>query len=176
MVRRLGAATRNEAARRGEYDTVEAQQQRQSELGAQRYERFVQGESEEIYAPWENPETAEALGQLSTGTGQAATGFGRRAFGIDRRQWDPDVPYPQIEPTNTTDEERPRTIAMGYDPANNIVRVTFRPDHSGTSAVYEYYGVPDHVYDAFSSGPSPGRFIDDFLNGYSYTRRRELET
>lgn len=152
---------------------MSARQQRAAAVSAQAYDRFAAGETQEVYAPWENPELNEALDQM--GQDRASTGFGRRLMGGEGRAWDPSVPYPQIEPSNTSDEERPRTIAMGYDPGNEIVRVTFRPDASGHSAIYEYTGVPQHVWDEFSTNYSPGRFIDDFLDGYSYSRKYELE-
>ncbi len=101
------------------------------------------------------------------GTGGAATGFGRRAIEADyeRVRWDPDVPYPQEEPARTSDIERPRTLASGYDPGNQILRVTFRE-----GAVYEYLDVPSHTWESYRRAPSPGRMIDDVLNQFFYRR------
>lgn len=118
-------------------------------------------------APWENPEIAEALKQIGPGrpgggTG-ASTGFGRRLFQSEGRTWDPAVPYPQISPTPSINPERPRTTAMGYDALNQIVRVTFRD-----GAVYEYYDVPERVWEIFAKADSPGVFINAFLNAYAY--------
>ena len=171
MARRKRTVTnREDAVARGRFDTVENRTTRQNAQAVQAYDR--EGEGAE-WAPDEN--LIEALDQLGSGRDASATGFARRLFGSEQARWDPEVPYPQVEPTATTNEDRPRTIAMGYDPGNQIVRVTFRPDKSGHSAVYEYYGVPEHVYQEFSATYSPGRMIDDLLNGYLYTRRYDLE-
>lgn len=99
------------------------------------------------------------------GTGGASTGFGKRAFLADyeRIAWDPAIPYPQITPTRTTDEERPRTIAAGYDPNNSILRVTFR-----NGRVYEYLDVPGNIWAAFQRTPSPGKLIYTVLDQYFY--------
>lgn len=110
-------------------------------------------------APW------EAAAKSLSGTG-ARTGFGRRLFQGDYdTEWDEEVSYPQIAPTNTTDESRPRTLEMGYDPTSQIVMVTFR---DGT--VWQYYNVPPDVFAEFSMDPSPGRFIREVLDAYPYGR------
>lgn len=99
------------------------------------------------------------------GAGGASTGFGKRAFLADyeRVSWDPEIPYPQIDPTRTTNEERPRTIAAGYDPNNSILRVTFR-----NGRVYEYLDVPGNIWQAFQRTPSPGKLIYTVLDQYFY--------
>lgn len=101
------------------------------------------------------------------GAGGSATGFGRRAIetDYDHVQWDADLPYPQEVPTRTTDQSRPRTVASGYDPGSQILRVTFRD-----GAIYEYLGVPMHTWETFRRVPSPGRMIDDVLGQYFYRR------
>lgn len=165
MARRV-PINRSQAIRRGDFNSVENQTRRQQEKGAQAFDRG-EGETGAFAADEERISTR--------GRDASATGFGSRIFGTNRREWNPEVPYPQIEPSNTTNEERPRTIAMGYDPTNEIIRVTFRPNREGTAPIYEYYGVPEHVWESFSVNPSPGRFIDDFLNGYAYARKFELE-
>lgn len=112
----------------------------------------------------------EALSQRS-GVLRGRTGSGRRAFTTGGDQtWNPEYPYPQLI-TNTTAPERPRTVAAGYDPSSQIVMVTFRE-----GAVYQYYNVPESVWNNFSNDPSPGRYIDDVLTpGYQYRRVREWE-
>lgn len=103
-----------------------------------------------------------------SGAGGAATGFARRAIDtrdFDEVEWDPALPYPEYYPTRTTDMNRPRTVAAGYDEHNRIMRVTFRE-----GAVYEYLDVPRQSWDAFRRTPSPGRFVDDVLNQFYYRR------
>lgn len=118
--------------------------------------------------PEDAKDPAETTGpQGVSGAGGASTGFGRRAFGTeyDDVQWNSEIPYPQVVPTRTTDEERPRTVASGYDPGNQILRVTFRE-----GAQYEYLGVPSHTWETYQRTPSPGRMIDDVLNQFFYRR------
>ena len=47
-----------------------------------------------------------------------------------------------------------------YDPATQQLYITFRG--SGT---YTYYGVPQHVYEAFLRAPSKGQFYNDPIKG-----------
>lgn len=114
------------------------------------------------------PDDVDAQGpQGVAGAGGASTGFGRRAFGdsFDDVAWSDDVPYPQEVPTRTSNIDRPRTVASGYDPRSQILRVTFRE-----GATYEYLGVPVHTWETFRRAPSPGRMIDDVLAQFFYRR------
>lgn len=95
----------------------------------------------------------------------AATGRGARAIqaeDLEDIQWDPARAYPQIQ-THSSNPERPRTIAAGYDPENAILRITFR-----NGVTYEYLGVNPRVWSTFQRAPSPGMFIDQVLNQYPY--------
>lgn len=83
--------------------------------------------------------------------------------------------FPQIDPTNTTNPERPRTLQAGYererDPETGrmgptgTLRVRFR---DGTP--WEYYDVPPNVWRNFKRVKSPGRFINRVLNNFDYGR------
>lgn len=72
------------------------------------------------------------------------------------------LPY---DPTATTDPSRPRTLAAGYDSNNKILRVRFR---DGTP--WEYFGVPEDVWDGFQKTSSPGRYIASVLDNYTYSK------
>lgn len=95
----------------------------------------------------------------------AGTGRGRRAIlaeQLDDVVWDPRRAYPQIQ-TRSTNPERPRTIAAGYDPENAILRVTFR-----NGITYEYLGPSPRQWSAFQRAPSPGQYINTVLEQYPY--------
>lgn len=76
-------------------------------------------------------------------------------------------PFPEIDPTRTTNPTRPRTIQAGYDKkpseATGVLRVRFR---DGTP--WEYYGVEPQVWQRFRRSASPGKFINRVLNSYPY--------
>lgn len=72
------------------------------------------------------------------------------------------LPY---QPTPSINPPRPRTLAAGYDPETETLRVRFR-DGVG----YEYYQVPRRVWNNFKRVKSPGRAINRTLNNYSYSR------
>jgi hypothetical protein len=72
------------------------------------------------------------------------------------------LPY---SPTATTNPERPRTLAAGYDYDSRTLRVVFRD-----STPWEYYEVPLAVWAGFQRTGSPGRFINDVLNQYPYAK------
>jgi hypothetical protein len=59
-----------------------------------------------------------------------------------------------LKPTSTTQPERPRTVAAGYDPKNFILTVVF-PD--GTW--YNYYDVPNNMWQEFKFAESKGRYL-----------------
>lgn len=97
---------------------------------------------------------------LGAGTGRAERAI--RKEDLDDIRWDPARAYPQIQ-THTSNPERPRTIAAGYDPKNAIVRVTFR-----NGVTYEYLGVSPRIWSTFQRAPSPGRYINQVLDQYPY--------
>lgn len=76
---------------------------------------------------------------------------------------------PQIDPTNTSNPLRPRTLRAGYikdrGAAEGTLWVVFR---DGTP--WEYYDVPQNVWRNFRRVKSPGRFINRVLNNYDYGR------
>ena len=56
--------------------------------------------------------------------------------------------------------------AVGYDEGTQTLEVEF---HSG--GVYQYYGVPVHVYREMMQAPSKGQFVNrEIRNGYPYSR------
>ncbi|MBI1979887.1 MAG: KTSC domain-containing protein [Elusimicrobia bacterium] len=57
--------------------------------------------------------------------------------------------------------------SVGYDPTNSTLEVEFR--HGG---IFQYFGVPQYVYDGLLSASSKGTYFDQHVKkaGYSYTR------
>lgn len=72
------------------------------------------------------------------------------------------LPY---QPTPSINPPRPRTLAAGYDPRTQTLRVKFRD-----GPVYEYHDVPPRVWRNFKRVKSPGRAINRVLNFYDYNR------
>ena len=55
---------------------------------------------------------------------------------------------------------------MGYDDAANTLEVEFR-----SGAIYQYYGVPQNMYEQLLQAPSKGQFINTYIkNAYAYSR------
>ncbi|HOE31198.1 MAG TPA: KTSC domain-containing protein [Planctomycetota bacterium] len=50
--------------------------------------------------------------------------------------------------------------SMGYDPASQTLEVEF---HSG--GVYQYFGVPETIYQGFMRAASKGSYFHDHING-----------
>lgn len=74
---------------------------------------------------------------------------------------DPRRPAPiSVIPTSTTNPERPRTVAAGYDGERGVLTVVFR---DGT--FYNYYTVSEDDWTAFKSQASKGVYIRTFLDG-----------
>lgn len=65
-----------------------------------------------------------------------------------------------IPHTSTTNPERPRTVAAGYDPDREVLTVVFR---DGT--FYNYYTVSESDWVAFKNIQSKGQYIATFLDG-----------
>jgi hypothetical protein len=64
-------------------------------------------------------------------------------------------------PTSTTDPNRPRTVAAGYDNTRKTLTVVFR---DGT--YYNYYGVDGRTWQNFKRARSKGRFILTYLDAH----------
>ena len=127
-----------------------------------RYDEQFFSEGEEAESERAARERGEVFG---AGTGRAERAI--RTEDVEDIRWDPTRPYPQIQ-TGSTDPERPRTIAAGYDPKNAILRITFR-----NGSVYEYIGVAPRVWSTFQRVSSPGQYINRVLNQYPYRPMEE---
>jgi len=57
--------------------------------------------------------------------------------------------------------------SVGYGPGTATLEVEFL-----SGAVYQYFGVPESVYEGLLNAPSKGRYLDQFVKkaGYSYAR------
>lgn len=57
-------------------------------------------------------------------------------------------------------------VRIGYDPDSQIMTVEFK-----TSGAYNYFDVPQHVFDAIRSAPSKGHFLTQQIKGtFRYAR------
>lgn len=63
-------------------------------------------------------------------------------------------------PTSTTNFKRPRTLAAGYDPNNQVVTVVFR---DGT--FYNYYGIQSGTWNIFKNEYSKGPLLNGGKTG-----------
>lgn len=72
----------------------------------------------------------------------------------------------------STNPDRPRAEAAGYDSKSGTVRIRFRKGQRKypNGAIYEYYGVPRNVWKDLLRAPSPGRYITRVLETYPYTQ------
>lgn len=56
--------------------------------------------------------------------------------------------------------------SVGYDPVTSTLEVEFLD-----GAVYQYYGVPQNMFDQLMQEASKGRFLNTYIkNAYSYSR------
>lgn len=56
--------------------------------------------------------------------------------------------------------------SIGYDSTTQTLEVEFVD-----GAVYQYYGVPQNMYDQIMSESSKGRFLNTYIkNAYAYSR------
>jgi hypothetical protein len=77
-------------------------------------------------------------------------------------------------PTNTSNPNRPRTLAAGYDAQSGVLFVRFRGAKLGPRVYadgvgYEYYNVTQTEWDEFRRDASPGTYINHVLNYKPYT-------
>jgi len=95
-------------------------------------------------------------------------------FNTNRRRYDVTVPgLPEahgaqgdegpakltVVPTTTSNPDRPRTVAAGYDKSREVITVVFR---DGT--FYNYYQVSPREWQDFKARVSKGRYIYKFLD------------
>ena len=52
--------------------------------------------------------------------------------------------------------------SIGYDPQSKILEVEFV-----SGDIYQYFDVPDHLYESFQHASSHGQFLDDNIK-YNY--------
>ena len=57
--------------------------------------------------------------------------------------------------------------SVGYDQDSSTLEVEFL-----NGSVYQYFGVPESIFDGLMNAPSKGTFLDQFVKkaGYSYAR------
>lgn len=108
--------------------------------------------------------------RVSGPTAGSETGAGARAFTYDPgEEFEPERAL-VYDPTKTINPPRPRTLMAEYDPAAQVLRVTFR-----SGAQYDYFGVEQRVWRNFRRVKSPGRYINRVLNFYPYAPVDERE-
>ncbi len=58
--------------------------------------------------------------------------------------------------------------SIGYDPSNSTLEVEFLNGN-----LYEYYNIPESVYQDFLDAPSKGTFLNQVIKrgGYSYSKK-----
>lgn len=56
--------------------------------------------------------------------------------------------------------------SVGYDAPSQILEVEFL-----SGAIYQYYGVPEHIYGQLMQAGSKGQFLNAYIkNAYGYSR------
>ena len=61
--------------------------------------------------------------------------------------------------------ESSNIVSIGYDSDSETLEVEFN------TSVYQYYNVPEHVYNSFMEAPSKGQFLNvNIKNAYPYSR------
>lgn len=62
--------------------------------------------------------------------------------------------------------ESSNIASIGYDASSETLEVEFI-----NSGVYQYYNVPEHVYNGFMEAPSKGQYLHLHIkNSYPYSR------
>jgi XTP/dITP diphosphohydrolase len=59
-------------------------------------------------------------------------------------------------------------VSIGYDPKDRTLEIEFREDR-----IYQYFEVPQDIYDAFLRANSYGGYFNSYINGYYRYRRVE---
>lgn len=73
-----------------------------------------------------------------------------------------------LVPTSTTNPNRPRTVAAGYDPGTRTLTVLFRQQgRADDGDPYNYYEVSNSMWQNFKRARSKGRFIYTYLDSHA---------
>jgi len=173
MPPRIGRAgtIRGEAFRRGVSEhTIRTERAKARGYTGYRQERYVRPEElrrrQEVRRkkaeerPW-LPDPGE--GDFPMYSDEQPFGIGGPFFGTSTIG--PDADWDYREPTNTSNPPRPRTLQARYSRSQQRLEVIFR---DGTP--WHYDQVPVNVWFRFRDNVSPGRYINQVLNGYPYAR------
>lgn len=95
---------------------------------------------------------------MPAGSDQPAEGFRYQNYALHPQEGHDPVGLSQV-PTSTTNPQRPRTVAAGYDPQRKCLTVVFR---DGT--YYNYFEVDNRTWENFKRSYSPGKFIYTYLD------------
>ena len=68
-----------------------------------------------------------------------------------------------------TPVESSDVVSIGYDPKDRTLEIEFREDR-----IYQYYEVPQDIYDAFLRANSFGGYFNSYINGYYRYRKVEI--
>jgi hypothetical protein len=57
--------------------------------------------------------------------------------------------------------------SVGYDPERQVLEIEFQG-----GSVYQYFEIPEHIFDALRSAVSPGKFFEVSIKkaGYRFSR------
>lgn len=51
--------------------------------------------------------------------------------------------------------------AIGYTATSSFLKITFSEGHT-----YDFFGVPEHVFNGLLGAPSKGRYYNDHIRGF----------
>jgi hypothetical protein len=105
---------------------------------------------------WRKVQEAKLLVQQATAEADL-----RRDEFLNREQKSPDAVY---QPTQTSDMNRPRTVAARYWKDEQVIQVSWRDGR----ADYNYYECTPADWRRFTSVKSPGKLINRYFNGKPY--------
>lgn len=105
-------------------------------------------------------------------TGDAAPAdFDLVRFDEDPNRQRGDAADLSVIPTATTNPDRPRTLAAGYDKKLQTLTVMFRDNNDGEGPIlYNYYDVDPLTWSNFKRARSKGRFILAYLDSHDRGR------
>ena len=86
-----------------------------------------------------------------------------------------------LSSTSTINPSRPRTWAAGYQPDEGgeygVLTVVFRDDSGGSGVWWNYYDVPQGIWESFKSAESKGRYLESSgLNNWDKMGRSDMRS